>query len=58
MTILQQAGDQYFLDIEAAKAAGRTFVGFWGPSLHLESDYSESDTEQLRVRIEAYLEMF
>lgn len=27
------------------------------PSLHLESDYSESDTEQLRVRIEAFLEM-
>lgn len=27
------------------------------PSLHLESDYAESDTEQLRVRIEAYLEM-
>lgn len=27
------------------------------PSLHLETDYSESDTEQLRVRIEAFLEM-
>lgn len=27
------------------------------PALHLETDYSESDTEQLRVRIEAYLEM-
>jgi benzoyl-CoA reductase/2-hydroxyglutaryl-CoA dehydratase subunit BcrC/BadD/HgdB len=27
------------------------------PSLHLETDYAESDTEQLRVRIEAYLEM-
>jgi benzoyl-CoA reductase/2-hydroxyglutaryl-CoA dehydratase subunit BcrC/BadD/HgdB len=26
-------------------------------TLHLETDYSESDTEQLRVRIEAYLEM-
>lgn len=26
-------------------------------SLHLETDYSESDTEQLKVRIEAYLEM-
>jgi benzoyl-CoA reductase/2-hydroxyglutaryl-CoA dehydratase subunit BcrC/BadD/HgdB len=25
--------------------------------LHLETDYSESDTEQLRVRIEAFLEM-
>ena len=27
------------------------------PALHLESDYAESDTEQLRVRIQAYLEM-
>ena len=27
------------------------------PSLHLETDYAESDSEQLRVRIEAYLEM-
>jgi benzoyl-CoA reductase/2-hydroxyglutaryl-CoA dehydratase subunit BcrC/BadD/HgdB len=27
------------------------------PFLHLESDYSEADTEQLRVRIEAFLEM-
>ena len=27
------------------------------PYLHLETDYSESDTEQLRVWIEAFLEM-
>jgi benzoyl-CoA reductase/2-hydroxyglutaryl-CoA dehydratase subunit BcrC/BadD/HgdB len=27
------------------------------PFLHLETDYTESDTEQLRVRIEAFLEM-
>lgn len=27
------------------------------PTLHLETDYADSDTEQLRVRIEAYLEM-
>jgi benzoyl-CoA reductase/2-hydroxyglutaryl-CoA dehydratase subunit BcrC/BadD/HgdB len=27
------------------------------PTLHLETDYTESDTEQLRVRIQAYLEM-
>lgn len=27
------------------------------PVLQLETDYSESDTEQLRVRIEAYIEM-
>ena len=26
-------------------------------TLHLETDYAESDTEQLRVRIQAYLEM-
>ena len=26
------------------------------PTLHLETDYSVSDTEQLRVRIEAFLE--
>lgn len=30
---------------------------FGFPTLHLETDYAESDTEQLRVRIEAYLEM-
>jgi benzoyl-CoA reductase/2-hydroxyglutaryl-CoA dehydratase subunit BcrC/BadD/HgdB len=30
---------------------------FTMPTLHLETDYAESDTEQLRVRIEAYLEM-
>lgn len=27
------------------------------PCLHIETDYAESDTEQLRVRIEAFLEM-
>jgi len=27
------------------------------PTLHLETDYAQSDTEQLRVRIQAYLEM-
>jgi benzoyl-CoA reductase/2-hydroxyglutaryl-CoA dehydratase subunit BcrC/BadD/HgdB len=30
---------------------------FGFPTLHLETDYARSDTEQLRVRIEAYLEM-
>lgn len=30
---------------------------FGFPTLHLETDYAQSDTEQLRVRIEAYLEM-
>ena len=35
------------------------FIGerFGLPTLHLETDYAESDNEQLRVRIEAYLEM-
>lgn len=27
------------------------------PFLHIETDYSDSDTEQLRVRIEAFLEI-
>ena len=27
------------------------------PYLHLETDYSQSDTEQLRTRIEAFLEL-
>ncbi|KHK03962.1 double-cubane-cluster-containing anaerobic reductase [Desulfovibrio sp. TomC] len=27
------------------------------PTLHIETDYSESDTEQLRTRIEAFLEL-
>ena len=27
------------------------------PFLHLETDYSDSDRETLRVRIEAFLEM-
>lgn len=30
---------------------------FGMPTLHLETDYAESDTEQLRVRVQAYLEM-
>ena len=27
------------------------------PTLHIETDYSESDTEQLRTRVEAFLEL-
>ncbi len=27
------------------------------PFLHIETDYSASDTEQLRTRIEAFLEL-
>ena len=30
---------------------------FGYPTLHLETDYADSDTEQIRVRVEAYLEM-
>ncbi|MCG6877615.1 MAG: 2-hydroxyacyl-CoA dehydratase family protein [Deltaproteobacteria bacterium] len=30
---------------------------FGFPTLHLETDYTQSDAEQLRVRIEAYLKM-
>jgi benzoyl-CoA reductase/2-hydroxyglutaryl-CoA dehydratase subunit BcrC/BadD/HgdB len=37
---------------------GQFVIGQHGlPFLHLETDYSASDTEQLRVRIEAFLEM-
>ena len=48
---LQQVSDQNLMDIEQVDAV----LGV--PTLHLETDYAESDTEQLRVRIEAYLEM-
>ncbi len=42
--------EAYLVDEMLQKSYGIT-------SLHLETDYSESDTEQLKVRIEAYLEM-
>lgn len=44
-------------NIEAIRVDDYIQDVFKMPTLHLESDYSESDTEQLRVRIEAYLEM-
>jgi benzoyl-CoA reductase/2-hydroxyglutaryl-CoA dehydratase subunit BcrC/BadD/HgdB len=44
-------------NVEAFQVNERVSASLGVPSLHLESDYSESDTEQLRVRIEAYLEM-
>lgn len=44
-------------NIEAVRVDEYIREVFDMPTLHLETDYSESDTEQLRVRIEAYLEM-
>ena len=44
-------------NVEAFRIAEFVQETFGMPILHLETDYAESDTEQLRVRIEAYLEM-
>jgi benzoyl-CoA reductase/2-hydroxyglutaryl-CoA dehydratase subunit BcrC/BadD/HgdB len=44
-------------NIEAFQVSEMIQEHYGFPTLHLETDYSESDTEQLRVRIEAYLEM-
>jgi benzoyl-CoA reductase/2-hydroxyglutaryl-CoA dehydratase subunit BcrC/BadD/HgdB len=44
-------------NVEAYQVDEMVQETFGLPTLHLETDYSESDTEQLRVRIEAYLEM-
>ncbi len=44
-------------NVEAFLVDERVQKNFGFPTLHLETDYAESDTEQLRVRIEAYLEM-
>ncbi|MFH0784137.1 MAG: double-cubane-cluster-containing anaerobic reductase [Pseudomonadota bacterium] len=44
-------------NIEAFKVDEFIDETFNLPTLHLETDYAESDTEQLRVRVEAYLEM-
>jgi benzoyl-CoA reductase/2-hydroxyglutaryl-CoA dehydratase subunit BcrC/BadD/HgdB len=44
-------------NVEAFQVNEMIQENFGFPTLHLETDYSESDTEQLRVRIEAYLEM-
>lgn len=44
-------------NVEAYQIAEFVQKTFGLPTLHLETDYAESDTEQLRVRIEAYLEM-
>ena len=44
-------------NVEAYQVNEFVDENFGIPTLHLETDYSESDTEQIRVRIEAYLEM-
>lgn len=44
-------------NVEAFKIQEFVSERFGLPCLHIETDYSESDTEQLRVRIEAFLEM-
>ncbi|WP_373501005.1 double-cubane-cluster-containing anaerobic reductase [Desulfococcus sp.] len=50
-----QACHTYNIEAFSVDAFIRETFGM--PTLHLETDYAESDTEQLRVRIEAYLEM-
>lgn len=44
-------------NVESFQVAEFIDTTFSLPTLHLETDYAESDTEQLRVRIEAYVEM-
>ncbi|MBU0971353.1 MAG: 2-hydroxyacyl-CoA dehydratase family protein [Proteobacteria bacterium] len=44
-------------NIEATSIQKYVQDQFGLPYLHLETDYSESDTEQLRVRIQAFIEM-
>lgn len=44
-------------NIEAYRVERFVTETFSKPTLHLETDYATSDSEQLRVRIEAYLEM-
>ena len=44
-------------NVEAYQVNEFVDENFGIPTLHLETDYSQSDTEQIRVRIEAYLEM-
>jgi benzoyl-CoA reductase/2-hydroxyglutaryl-CoA dehydratase subunit BcrC/BadD/HgdB len=44
-------------NIESFQVAKLVQDNFGLPFLHIETDYSESDTEQLRVRIQAFLEM-
>jgi benzoyl-CoA reductase/2-hydroxyglutaryl-CoA dehydratase subunit BcrC/BadD/HgdB len=43
--------------VEAYKVRNFLRDRFDLPSLHIETDYSEADAEQLKVRIEAFLEM-
>ncbi len=50
-----QACHTYNIEADSVQRFIDTTFGI--PYLHLETDYSESDTEQLRVRINAFLEM-
>lgn len=50
-----QACHTYNVEAYAINEFMEETFGF--PTLHLETDYADSDTEQIRVRIEAYLEM-
>jgi benzoyl-CoA reductase/2-hydroxyglutaryl-CoA dehydratase subunit BcrC/BadD/HgdB len=47
----------HIYNIEVIRVDGYTQNVFNMPTLHLESDYAEKDTEQQRVRIETYIEM-
>ena len=44
-------------NVESFQLAKLVQDNFGLPFLHIETDYSESDTEQLRVRIQAFIEM-
>jgi len=50
-----QACHTYNLESYLVAKAVKDDIGL--PFLHLETDYSQSDVETLRVRIEAFLEM-
>lgn len=44
-------------NVESHKVKEQVENGFQLPYLHIETDYSEHDREQLRTRIQAFLEM-
>ncbi|MHC1711232.1 MAG: double-cubane-cluster-containing anaerobic reductase [Solidesulfovibrio sp.] len=44
-------------NVESSLVEEHMMRGHSLPTLHIETDYSESDTEQLRTRIEAFLEL-
>ncbi|MDY6972843.1 MAG: double-cubane-cluster-containing anaerobic reductase [Thermodesulfobacteriota bacterium] len=55
MELVWQACHTYNIEAYEVKQYVTGELGI--PYLHIETDYSESDTEQLRTRIEAFLEM-